>query len=449
MKIEWLALVLMLTLMGSVSVLGQVGHVYPSERKVIKDTVTGTEMTVLTDGKVSDAKIYQTHPSFTFDNQWVIFRGNGRAPGSQAYAVNDATGEIIQLTEGAVTSTGSLNLSRKALKLYYFRDAIAHEKGFPSTQPTTQEAKDAPSRMEIIELDMGKLFDDVHVNSVKPAATYERVCGALPEGMHDAGGFGLDVDENHAYISVRGGDCGQHLPPGTKILEKPEGARMGAGPGGLRSMDLRTGEIKVIIDTPFQVGHVQTNPWVPGEILYCWETGGKAPQRMWMVKADGSESRPIFSEMDGDWVTHETFAGPDEVMFNLIGHQKRLRNRPTGIAVINIRTGAMSVIGQIEEHGDDSNDLGVNAAGKDSYGGFWHCNGSPDGKWAVGDTFKGNVYMIRRSDGQRILWSTDHKMKPDHVHATFSPNSERIAIQSGHFTDGQRLQIMTLPVPKE
>ena len=90
---------------------------------------------------------------------------------------------------------------------------------------------------------------------------------------------------------------------------------------------------------------------------------------------------------------------------------------------------------------------GGNAAGPDSYGGFWHCNGSPDGRWAAGDTFTGNVWLIDRRDGRRILLTTDHKMKPDHTHPTFSDDSKRILIQSGHFTDGKRLQLIVIPMP--
>jgi len=45
------------------------------------------------------------------------------------------------------------------------------------------------------------------------------------------------------------------------------------------------------------VGHVQTNPWMPGEIVFCWETGGKAPQRTWTVMADGTGLRPPRREL--------------------------------------------------------------------------------------------------------------------------------------------------------
>jgi oligogalacturonide lyase len=227
--------------------------------------------------------------------------------------------------------------------------------------------------------------------------------------------------------------------------------RMGTGPGGLRKIDLKTGKFDRVIDTPFQVGHVQVNPWVSGEIVYCHETGGDAPQRIWTVQADGTGNRPLFAEEPLDWVTHETVVTRDEVMFNLIGHQKRLRARPTGIAVINLRTNAVDLLGQVNERKatglDDDTRQPQNAAGADSFGGFWHCNGSADGRWAVGDTFTGNLWLIDRHDGRRILLSTDHKMKPDHAHPTFSTDGKRILIQSGHFTDGTRLQLVVIPVP--
>ena len=97
------------------------------------------------------------------------------------------------------------------------------------------------------------------------------------------------------------------------------------------------------------MGHVQANPWMPGEIVYCHETTGDAPQRIWTVRADGTGNRPLYAEPGDEWVTHETFATADEVMFNLMGHLPWLRERPTGIAVVNLRTNRMSVLGQIDE----------------------------------------------------------------------------------------------------
>lgn len=49
--------------------------------------------------------------------------------------------------------------------------------------------------------------------------------------------------------------------------------------------------------------------------------------------------------------------------------------------------------------------------------------------------------------GRNILLTTDHKMRPDHTHPIFSPDSKRVLIQSGHRSDGKHLDLMTVEVP--
>jgi oligogalacturonide lyase len=200
-------------------------------------------------------------------------------------------------------------------------------------------------------------------------------------------------------------------------------------PGGIRSIDLQTGEMKTVVDVPFTMGHVQVNPWVAGEIVYCNETGGYAPQRMWCVQADGTNNRPLYSQVPGEWVTHEVVVDRDHVMFNIMAHLPRLRTRPTGIAMLNLRNGEMRILSQIEGRG------------------FWHCNASPDGRWVTGDDFDGNVYLTDRLSGETMLLSTGHRMRPDHAHPTFSPDSKRILIQSGLLSDGTSLDLMVISLP--
>src|SRR6185369_6832776 len=95
----------------------QIGRSFPSEKKIIKDPVTGTMLTFLTSTPAGDSKIYQTHNQWTSDGQWVIFRSN-RVRG-EAMAVNEKSGEIVQVTEGGYT--GMLNVARKSMKLYFLR----------------------------------------------------------------------------------------------------------------------------------------------------------------------------------------------------------------------------------------------------------------------------------------------------------------------------------------
>ena len=91
----------------------QIGTRFPSEKKVIKDPVTGHELVFLTSTPAGDSKIYPTHNQWTSDGKWVIFRSK-RVKG-EAMAVNEETGVIVQVTEGGYT--GMLNVARKQMKL--------------------------------------------------------------------------------------------------------------------------------------------------------------------------------------------------------------------------------------------------------------------------------------------------------------------------------------------
>jgi oligogalacturonide lyase len=65
----------------------------------------------------------------------------------------------------------------------------------------------------------------------------------------------------------------------------------------------------------------------------------------------------------------------------------------------------------------------------------------------VSDSFKGNVYLIDRRNGERILLTTDHKMLPDHTHPIFSADSKRVLIQSGQLTNGKSLDLVVMDIP--
>ena len=429
----------------------QVGRVHPSEKTRYVDPVTRRTVTVLTTDPSGSAKPYQTHTTWTADGQWIIFRSNRGGEGPQAFLVHEETGEIIQVTQGPASGTGSLNLARKTMKLYVMRGGPV--RGADSPAP--------PAPRQLVEIDLQTLIADARARTPRAPAAYERVVATLPAELRDSGGFALDADETKAYWGVAWGPLPPRTPraadpvtqgpaagarrqiddANTNPAEAREAARQrfaegGRGPGGIRSIDLQTGVVSTVIDVDLRMGHVQTNPWVPGEIIYCHETTGDAPQRMWTVRSDGSDHRPLYVETPDEWVTHETVSGRDEVMFNLMGHLPYLREHPTGVAVINLRTRSMKVLGQMEED-----------MGQGRLGGFWHCNGSPDGRWAVADTFKGNVYLIRRDTGEQVLLTTDHKMRPDHTHPIFSPDGRRVLIQSGRLTDGKSLDLMTVEVP--
>lgn len=462
MKISRSIVPAFLLLAFAVPAAAQIGRQFPSEKKVVKDPVTGTMLTFLTSTPTGDSKIYQTHNQWTSDGQWLIFR-SGRVRG-EAMAVNEKTGEMIQVTEGGYS--GMLSIARYSMKLYFMRDP--NRRPPPTPQPTPAPGAtpsprqfQPPASLQIVEVDLAKLFADSKAGKMQPADYYQKVLGTTPVEIQAGGDMALDADEKWVYFRVGREEAARHLSPDTKI-EKSFGPRnMGAGPSGIAAMELATGKFKHVVSVPFQVGHIQTNGWMPGEIVFCWETGGKSPQRMWTVKSDGTGLRPVYPEPETDWVTHEAVITKDEVAFAIMGHRKiaggtkdvgeatgvqgvnpgqepewgpsGTREKPTGLAIVNLRTREMRIVGQTE-----------------SGSGLWHVSGSPDGRFAVGDDFSRSIYLIDRRTGEMMLLSTGHKATAqDHPHPTMSPDGTRIQIQSALLSeDNKSMNICIIPVPE-
>lgn len=439
----------------------QIGKRFPSERKVVKDPVTGTMLTFLTSTPNGDSKIYQTHNQWTSDGQWLIFR-SGRVKG-EAMAVNEKTGEMVQVTEGGYT--GMLSIARKSMKLYFMRNPNR-----PATPPAPggsssgidSNARRAPVSLQIIEVDLEKLFADSKAGKMKSPDVYQRVCGTTPPEIGAGGDMALDGDEEWVYFRIGREEAARRLAPGTALKENYGPRNMGAGPSGIGTMNVKTGEIKHVIAVPFQVGHIQSNGWMPGEIVFCWETGGKSPQRTWTVKSDGTGLRPLYPESEYEWVTHEAVIGRDEVAIAIMGHRQipgsakqvaagtavsganpgqeaawgpsGTREKPTGLGIVNLRSREMTIVGQTP-----------------SGSGLWHVSGSPDGRWAVGDDFERNIYLIDRKTSEMILLSAGHKTTAaDHPHPTMSPDGTKIQIQSAMLSeDGKSMNICIIPVPEE
>jgi len=415
----------------------QIGQRFPSERKVVTDPVTGTPLVFLTSQPKGDSKIYPSHPHWTADGKWLIFRSN-RARG-EAMAVNEASGDLVQVTEGGFN--GMLNVSQTVNKLYFLR-----------------AVKAMPKAQEAIEVDLEKLFADSAAGKMKAAEQYQRVIGVIGADMEAVGDNALDADGQWLYFRVGGKYAGDRLPQGTRI-EPPFGPRnMGAGPNGIAKINVASGEIKHVVSVPFQIGHIQANLWQAGELVFSWETGGKSPQRTWYVNGDGTGLRPLYPEASYEWVTHEAFIGRDEVALAIMGHRPvqgvakdgtavdganpgqdaawgnaGTREKPSGLAIINLRTREMNIVGQTP-----------------SGSGLWHVHGSSDGRFAVGDDFSRSLYLIDRKTREMMLLSTGHlTTAADHPHPTFSRDGRKIQIQSAMLSEDKRsMNIVVIAVPE-
>lgn len=397
----------------------QIGKRFPSEMSGYTDSVTGVWVKVLTNSsEFSDNRIYQTHPQWTYDNRYIAFRSQ-RTGSGQLFLVHEANGEIIQITDGE--RNGEYNLSRKRGLLYFVR-----------------RVKDKPT--QIVELDVDRVLNDSEIGQMKHHTAYERLITEWPDSLRISGGMGLDVEEDLLYVGV--------TPPyDTTTWVNPiddSGHRIKNHPGGIRAIDVKTGKIKMVFNVDFTMGHVQASPFVTREIVFCHETGGDSPQRMWFGDMATNTYRPLYPESDYEWVTHETIADANHVYFNVLSHLERLRKKPSGIFSVNLRNGYVRVLGQVLTESVNPELRSIPARSNS----FWHCNGSNDGKWAVGDDFTGNITLINVQTGRMHLLTTGHVMKPDHAHPYFSTDNKRVLIQSGKLSGGERLAIMIIDIPE-
>ena len=316
----------------------QVGHTWPSEKKLVIDPVTGTELTFLTSSQSRRLQDLPDAPGL--DLGWPMGDLPFQSGAGPVLCRQRGDGHIVQVTDKGYM--GMLCVARKSMKLYLMRDekapadvgrdpyidAAGSRDGRRKKRRARPHAAAPAARpgvlrfrgpLQVMEVDLGSLFADAVAGTLKGNSAYERVCGVTPPGMHATGNMGLDADEDYVYFGITRTRTRLSRFGSRHEISKPVGPRgMGAGPSGLASMNLKTGEVKTITVVPFQIGHVQTNPWVHGEIVFCWETGGKAPQRTWTVMADGTGLRPLFPEASYEWVTHEAVITHDEVAIAIL-----------------------------------------------------------------------------------------------------------------------------------
>lgn len=423
---------LIITLVFFIShhVFAAIGDKFPSEKKVIVDPITGVKLAFLTSKPAGDSKIYPTHPQWTADEKWLVFRSNRVA--GEAMAVNEETGDLVQVSQGGYF--GMLVNAQKSSKLYLMRDPQS-----PANKQPRYGKNQA--NKQIIEVNMEALLADSLLGQVKTADAYQRVVGTIPASMGAGGDMALDAAEDLIYFRVGKEEASKHVDPSITIKQNFGARNMGAGPTGIASMNIATGEIQMVVALPFQLGHIQTNLWVSRELVFSWETGGKSPQRMWTMKVD-EQPKPLYPEADVDWVTHEAIITKDEVAFALMGHRKigvndawgpsGSRIKPTGLGIINLRTNEMRIAGQTR-----------------SGSGVWHVHGSADGRWAVGDDFDRNLYIIDRTTDEMMLLTAGHKTTArDHVHPTFSRDGTKVQIQSAMLSkDNRQMNICIVYLP--
>lgn len=322
---------------------------YPSYR----DSETGVMVYNLTRGETDDQVMYQTHPMWTRDMDYFLFYSRRSGAGMRPHLLEMQTGEVRPIIRGGYqrgTMTWKDNL------LYYISD----HKVFATDVIAEFHAKARPQFL-----------------------------GRIPEAYQRySGDITVDADDSALYFGAQLDETGEKC--------------------AVAAVDLALGKTRTVVETDFKVGHFQANPFRAGEIMFCWETGGDAPQRTWFVRADGSDLKPMYKESYNEWVTHEVWWDADNIIFTIWPYDDERRKKPHGIATASRATGPegeMKVLSQYPA---------------------WHTHGSPDGNWALGDDFDRNIWLVKADTCERKLLSQGHLGDgfKTHPHGSFTPDSK-------------------------
>ena len=232
---------------------------------------------------------------------------------------------------------------------------------------------------------------DVDIDSIlyldeqKRKNTFRHKVADLPDNIRLSGSVSVDSNGKDIYLGVQYDDDSW----------------------ALLTLNTHTGKFAKITDTDFRVGHCQAHPSISGLLMYCWETGGDSEQRMWIVNADGTGNGPFYKETYDEWVTHEVWWGPKKALFTIWPKNEEMLKKPYGIAYITLEDRALHILNQRK---------------------YWHVGGSPDGKWAVGETFDGEIYLINGDTREAKLLTQGHRPRGAtvHPHPSFSPDGSSV-----------------------
>ncbi len=333
----------------------QVGRDWGSQLSTYKDPVTGVEVRELTKPPSKNDNLYFHFSNFTADNKYVIF-SSSLAGDTQLFRVDVESGQIVQLTDGpSVSSRAVVPDHTEARRVYYLREPL------------------------VFALDI----QDFKLRKVGEIPAPRIGQSLQPTLSHDAKEMTLTkkVDANNWEIGL---------------------------------MNVDTGDYRTVIRQGFRIGHVQHSPTDP-VIFYCWETGGYAPQRSWLVNTDGTGNRPFYVRTAPntwftplkEWVTHEAWVP-----------------KTGDMTMINDKQGVMLVK-------KDGTSRMVRE------GNYWHAASNPDGTYFVLDDFDGRLWLMEVATGNTRLLATGLRATVKlHPHASFDRKGDYILLNTGRTHNG-------------
>lgn len=333
------------------------------------------------------ASLYFHQNAYTPDGKKLIIT----TPGGIS-TIDLATRKIEQIVDGRVNV---IVAGRKSGKIYYIKDRTT----VFATDPNTKETQ------EVV-----KLPPHAVVSSINADETL--LLGSITERRPG------DKD----YVDAATQPATQQIIPGFTYAESKE-LRMNKRldqqiPMSLITIDVKSGEVKTLLNATDWLGHLQFSPTDPGLIMFCHEGPWHRVDRIWTIRTDGSGLSKIHARtMNMEIAGHEFFGADGKTIWYDL---QTPRGEDFWVAGFQIASGARTWYHLARDE--------------------WsvHFNVSPDGAMFAGDG--GDEEMVAHAKNGKWIYLFRPRDIPD-VAGIKAPNSADL-IKPGVF-DAERLVNMS------
>lgn len=357
----------------------------PREDSTRTDPETGAALLFLTNGKEKDGNLYFHQRSWLADGSVILFSSQREKGGLMGYVA--ATGELARITASD---------------------------GAPVNRPTAAVNRNSVFAMSGDRCLEIALSVEVKTRRGVPRAVVtavERQLCVLP---------GVDVYLNESCDA-------RYLAAG--------GAAMANGKPGIMLVDEADGSTRLACALPEGLaygGHVQWSTTNPN-----WISFAGRPERLWMV--DIREGKPFcpYVQRPGELVTHESWWVNDQLMF--CGGVHAAPHEDSHVKLLDPRTGVVRIIGEgAWWPGATPEELAKRN--------WWHASGSPDGCWAAGDNWHGDIMLFEGPAARPRLLTTGHRTygRGAHPEVGWDRRGEQVIFNS-HMLGEPAVCVATIP----
>ncbi len=254
--------------------------------------------------------------------------------------------------------------------------------------------------------------------------------------LRTGSGFGIGADETllaGSFVTDTGTGvtppANTSAPPNPLVTPPPQASSLEARwaarrPMALYTLNVKSGELKIIYNSTDWLNHVQMSPTDPTLIMFCHEGPWHKVDRIWTIRTDGSGRRLMHERtMDMEIAGHEFFSADGKTIWYDLQTPK---SKVFWLAGVEIATGKRTRYSVEREHWsvhfNQSHD-GAHFAGD---GGGPRSVAAPgNGQWIYlfTPTADGKLASERLVD----LSKHDYQLEPN---VTFTPDDKRIVFRS-------------------